>query len=107
MDITITQHDAGFVINATLKRGATPIDVSGADEVVFLARSYPGNYLKINGVCTLVTDGTDGKVRYTTTAADVNTAGIYRAKFRIRTGLVKVSVPNDRDLALEILRDLA
>ena len=63
--------------------------------------------IKVNqGDCTLVTNGSDGMVRYSWTASDTNTAGTFVGEFQILyNDATKLTVPTSSVLSIVILED--
>ena len=66
----------GAVLTATvLDQDGTVVDLSGADDVLFLIQKPDGTTLSKDAVFD--SDGTDGMVLYLLAAGDINTAGAW------------------------------
>ena len=75
--------DKGTVIEITLENCGVPADISGASTIEVHLHT-PSDVTKTKtGV--LKTDGTDGIIQYTTTATDLNSAGIWTIQAHIIT----------------------
>jgi hypothetical protein len=69
--------DIGTVLEVTIQDDTSVIDISAMTLAGSILLEKPdGTVLTKTGV--LVTDGTDGKVKYTTVADDLDTAGQWR-----------------------------
>jgi hypothetical protein len=73
--------DIGTVFERTIVDGTTPVDVSSAS-VKQLLFSKPSGML-LTKAAVFTTDGTDGKVRYTTIAGDLDTLGWWHLQVHI------------------------
>jgi hypothetical protein len=73
----------GFDLNFQIVQsdGATPVDISTAT-VKFKMALKGGSTNKIDATCT-VTDGPNGKCKYTVQAGDLDTAGTYQAELEV------------------------
>lgn len=86
----IQMGDVGVIIERTVKqKNATGVwvvvNLSTVSSVVLRLRSPSGVIKNFTG--TLTTDGTDGKVQYTTTAtSDLDEAGHWLGQFRLTFG---------------------
>lgn len=72
----IHEGDIGTVFELTVKDGSTAVDVSASTSKVI-------KFMDPYGVVTshsaaFVTDGTDGKIKYTTIAGDLTPSGLWR-----------------------------
>lgn len=70
--------DIGTVIELTVKDGGSAVNISAATTKQIKFRKPNGTTVTKTAVFT--TDGTDGKIKYTTVADDLDTAGIWRAE---------------------------
>lgn len=71
----ILKDTVGLVVTFTVKRDGIPLDISTASTKNLLFNPPSGSLLTKAG--TFVTDGTDGKLRYTTIAGDLDEAGVW------------------------------
>ncbi len=77
--------DIGTVFEATITDAGVVVDISGAS-------TKDLNFLKPDGTTTLnkngsfTTDGTDGKLRYTTISGDLDTAGTWQIQAHVILG---------------------
>lgn len=69
----IRKGDTGTVIRVTLVDGTTPVDVSSASSITFIFKKPSGTVVEKTGA--LFTDGTDGKVQYTTESGFLDEIG--------------------------------
>ena len=69
----IRKDDFGTVFNATVLDGGTAVDISTTTKKEFVFEKPNKTLLTVDG--TFNTDGTDGKMRYTTVSGDLNDAG--------------------------------
>lgn len=67
--------DVGTVFEATIKDGSTVVDISGATTKQLIFKGPSGSSKTKEGAFT--TTGTDGKLRYTTVAGDLDQAGVW------------------------------
>lgn len=65
--------DIGTVIEVTLYDGGSVVDISSATVKQFMLEKPDGT--TVTKSASFTTDGTDGKLRYTTIANDLDTAG--------------------------------
>jgi hypothetical protein len=77
-------YDIGTVFELTLKDGAAAADISA-----FTTRKF--RFQRPSGDCeivdaTFVTDGTDGKLEYTTVSGDIDETGMWNLQARITDG---------------------
>jgi len=61
----------------------TVIDLTTASSVKFTMRLYQATTDKVADVACAITDATNGKVKYSWSASDVNAAGMYKYKYKI------------------------
>ena len=75
----IRLNDIGTVIELTIKdQDDSAVDVSGASTKQFVFRK-PGGTAVVK-TAAFVTDGTDGKLKYTTVTDDLDTAGDWQVQ---------------------------
>lgn len=77
-------NDIGVQFVVTLKDDDETIDISAATTKNFLFKKPSGDLLTKAG--TLVTDGTDGKLSYTTASGDLNEVGTWKMQCNIIIG---------------------
>lgn len=65
--------DIGTVLRATVKDGSNAVDISGATTKQIILRRPDGTTLEKNADFT--SDGTDGRMEYSTVSGDLNQAG--------------------------------
>lgn len=74
----------------------TPIDLTTATTVKITLRAYEATTNKVNDAACVVTDTLNGKVMYNWTSGDVDTAGMYKYKYKITYASGKIlTVPSD------------
>jgi hypothetical protein len=79
----IHKNDIGTVFEITIKDGPLVIDISGATTKNILLKPPTGTLLTKAGV--FVTDGTDGKIKYTTISGDLSEVGVWQVQGHIAT----------------------
>lgn len=72
----IHSGDAGTVLEITVLSSGSPLNISTATTKQFLLRPPRGS--SVTRSALFVTDGTDGKLSYTTTATDLVTVGTWK-----------------------------
>ena len=87
MTTEVHQDDIGTVFEITLLDDTTPVDLVFATEMKIAFQKPDGTTLLVDAA--LVTDGTDGKMQYTTIAGDIDQEGNwkYQAKVSFPTGV--------------------
>jgi hypothetical protein len=75
--------DVGTIFEGTFYDGGVIVDISAATTKEILFRKPDGTVVTKTG--TFSTDGTDGKLRYTTIAGDLDQAGDWRVQGYIVT----------------------
>jgi hypothetical protein len=68
--------DVGTVFEVTVKEGSTVVDISTATVKSFVCRKPSGAV--VTWTAEFATNGTDGKLRYTTAEDDLDRAGDWR-----------------------------
>lgn len=74
----IHQFDIGTVITLTVKDGTSAVDISGASTYNLVFGKPDGTSVSQTG--TFTTDGTDGKLYYTTVANDLDQCGWWKVQ---------------------------
>lgn len=81
-------NDIGTVFEVTIKDcvsgTSTVLDVSGATTLELVFKSPSGT--STTKTASLVTDGTDGKIKYTSVDGDLNEVGTWRLQAKISIG---------------------
>jgi len=72
----IHKGDVGTVFEVTLKDGASIVDVSGASTKQIIFKKPNGGTVEKDA--DFVTDGQDGKLKYTTLADDLDVIGVWK-----------------------------
>lgn len=88
-DTIIHVGDVGTIIRLTITEadGTTAVDVSGATVKTFYFLKPTGT--KINKTAVFDSDGTDGKLKYTTLAGDIDTVGRWQVQAYVEIGAAK------------------
>lgn len=74
--------DVGAVLRLTIKDGGSAVNISGASAKKFELAKPDGTLTEVTAV--FVTDGTDGKLKWTTTSAnDLDQAGPWSVQAKI------------------------
>ena len=74
-------NDIGTQFVLTVKDGSSAVDISGATTKQIIIQKPSGT--KITASTTFSTDGTDGKMYYTTVADDLDEAGSYKLQGKV------------------------
>lgn len=77
----IHQEDIGTILETTIKNDNAPVDISIATTREILLKKPSGALLTRTGI--LVTDGTDGKMKYTTISGDLDEVGVWQIQGHI------------------------
>lgn len=88
-DTIIHNGDVGTIIRLTITEDddTTAVDVSGATVKTFYFLKPTGT--KINKTVVFDSDGTDGKLKYTTIAGDIDTVGRWQVQAYVEIGTAK------------------
>ena len=81
--------DVGTIIRLTITEadGTSPVDISTATVKKFYFLKPP--YTKVNKVAEFNAAGVDGKLKYTTIAADIDTEGTWQVQAYVEIGAAK------------------
>ncbi len=79
----IHKSDIGTVFEITIKDGSAVVDISGATTKNILFKPPTATLLTKAGVFS--TDGTDGKIKYTTISGDLSESGVWQVQAHIVT----------------------
>lgn len=65
--------EVGIIVTATLEENGTALDISGSTtrQLIFVSPTHQKRVFP----CTFTTDGTEGKMQYTTLAGDLDVSG--------------------------------
>jgi hypothetical protein len=88
--VVLTRGDMGFDLNFEIDQadGKTPVDISTAT-VKFKMMRQGSKTNKIDANCT-ITDGPNGKCKYTVQSTDLDTVGEYAAELEVTFNANKV-----------------
>jgi len=88
-DTIIHVGDVGtvFTLTITETNGTTAVDISTATVKTFYFMKPDGT--KVNKTASFTTNGTDGKLTYTTAAADISMAGTWQVQAYVEIGTSK------------------
>ncbi len=75
----VHKDDIGTVIVVTVKDGATVVDISGATTKNIKLKK-PVSSTVLTKAAAFTTDGTDGKIQYTSIAGDLDEIGVYNVQ---------------------------
>ena len=103
----IKQNDTRPLLEVNLRDDRdSPVNITGAT-VVFSMRNVSDNSVKIDAASATVTSSTGGRVRYTFTATNTNTAGNFDAEFQVTflDGTIE-TFPNDGYIKVIITDDV-
>jgi hypothetical protein len=77
--------DVGTVFQATIRdQSGTAVDISGATTKLFLLKQAGGSVTTITAA--FVTSGTDGSIKFTSTAAHFDTQGKFKLQAYVTNG---------------------
>jgi hypothetical protein len=76
--------DIGVVFNITIMNGAAVLNVSNANSISIIFQKPDGS--DITKTAALVTNGTDGKIKYTTISGDLDQVGTWQIQARVDFG---------------------
>jgi len=89
-------------VGATLKEYGSAVDLSGVTGVDFRMTTLDGTDVVAWASATVVGDGTAGQVTYDFQSGDVDTAGTYKAWFRINSSGEYTTFPVNGDFTIII-----
>lgn len=72
----IHRNDIGTVFNITVKDGDEVVNLSGATTLNLIFKKPNGDI--VTKAAVVITDGTDGGIKYTTVDGDLDVAGMWR-----------------------------
>jgi hypothetical protein len=78
----VHKNDIGTVIEITLKNGASVVDISSATTKEIKLKK-PVSATVLTKAAVFVTDGTDGKMKYTTISGDLDEVGVWQVQGHI------------------------
>lgn len=73
--------DIGVNFNITVMNGTAVLDVSNADNISIIFQKPDGSDLI--KTASLITDGTDGNIRYTTIVGDLDQVGTWQIQAKV------------------------
>lgn len=76
--------DIGVNFNITVMNDTVPLDVSNADNIYIIFQKPDGSDL--TKTAALTTDGTDGKIKYTTVDGDLDQVGTWQIQAKVDFG---------------------
>jgi len=76
--------DIGVNFNITVMNGAAVLNVSNANSISIIFQKPDGSDLI--KTATLVTDGTDGNIRYTSVSGDLDQIGTWQIQAKVNFG---------------------
>jgi hypothetical protein len=76
--------DIGVNFNITVMNGAAVLNVSNANSISIIFQKPDSSDL--TKTASLVTNGTDGKIKYTTVAGDLDQIGTWQIQARVNFG---------------------
>jgi hypothetical protein len=109
VDFKIKQNDTTPALEGVLRDGfRRPINITGAT-VVLNMRLQPGGAVKVNGgAMGAVGSAVNGRAKYSWTASDTDTAGIYEAEIQITFSNGKIrTVPPKGYFIVDVSDDVA
>ncbi len=78
-------NDKGTVIQSTIMKNCSEVfDLSAADTIEYILKKPSGTVVTLT--CVLVTDGSDGEIRYTSISSTFDEAGYYKLQAHIVLG---------------------
>jgi len=83
----------------------TPIDLTSAS-VKFSMVNCETDAVKVNAATATIVTPTLGRVKYTWSGTDTDTAGQFRGEFEATIGGKKLTAPNNGHIPVRILADL-
>ena len=103
----LKQNDTADYIERTLRNAfGVPVNLTGAT-LVFSMRVKPGGAAKISGAAATLVDAPAGRVRYSFTSSDSDTADEYEGEFQATFSNGDVQTfPNDGHIPIIITDDI-
>jgi hypothetical protein len=86
MTSEIHYGDIGVNFNITVMNGAVPLDLSNADNIYIIFQKPDMNAATVIKTGSLVTDGKDGNIRYTTVSGDLDLLGTWQIQAKVDFG---------------------
>ena len=84
MSSEIHYGDIGVNFNITVMNGTAVLDVSNADDIyIIFQKPDSSDLIK---TASLITDGTDGNIRYTTVSGDLDQVGTWQIQAKVDFG---------------------
>ena len=77
--------DIGVNFNITVMNGSVPLDVSNADNIYIIFQKPDGSDLTKSA--SIVNTGSDGNIRYTTVAGDLDQVGTWQIQAKVDFGI--------------------
>lgn len=89
MSTEIQQNDVGIVFIVTIvDQNSQPLNVSSASLIEFIFQKPDNTLLTVGG--DIATDGSDGKIKYTTTTGILDISGTWRYQTHIEIGTLSL-----------------
>jgi hypothetical protein len=93
-------------LTAQFTDSAGALNITGATVKFIMVNRWSGGTPKINTAAIVVTAST-GNVKYTWAGTDTDTAGEYVGEFEATIAAKKLTAPNNGNILITILEDLA
>ena len=109
VEFQIKENDTSPPLEGILRDGfGSPINITGAT-VVLNTRLRPGGAVKVNGgIMGAVGNAENGRVKYSWTASDTDTPGIYEAEIQITFSNGKIrTIPPKGYFLVDVTDDIA
>ena len=78
--------DIGVNFNITVMNGLVPLDVSNANNIYIIFQRPDMGGSDLIKTATLITDGKDGNIRYTTVSGDLDQIGTWQIQVKVDFG---------------------
>jgi len=83
--VRVTKNDYGIDLTYTVRdENGQALDISTASDVILHVGRYGESTNLIDGTMAFVTDGSDGKVKYTIASGSFDTEGYYDSEIEIQ-----------------------